>query len=233
MRTERIESISEYCDQWCERCAFTSRCSAYAVQAAVGMCGDLQEAIQLALGAPMMPGKSGDGRQSTLVKIVQPTPEQRRELEIALNVGAKRIKEHPLTRHAMHLAIEMHQWFHAHAAALASPDDLVRESVAIARWDATLIGAKLTRAVQGCDGDGYNHECSDDPVQQDWNGSAKVALLLMERSESAWQTIAQATGDVTAAEFGVQLAALRNEAERLFPFARLFHRPGFDDTDQN
>ncbi len=33
MHGDRIDFISEYCDRWCERCAFTSRCSAYAVQA--------------------------------------------------------------------------------------------------------------------------------------------------------------------------------------------------------
>src|SRR6476660_6512605 len=37
---ERIDFISSYCDRWCERCAYTSRCSTYACQVAVAMCGD-------------------------------------------------------------------------------------------------------------------------------------------------------------------------------------------------
>ena len=43
MGSNHITFISEYCDRWCERCAFTSRCAAYAVEAALGMCGDLKE----------------------------------------------------------------------------------------------------------------------------------------------------------------------------------------------
>jgi hypothetical protein len=38
LNLDRIDFISEYCDRWCERCAFTSRCSAYAVQIATAMC---------------------------------------------------------------------------------------------------------------------------------------------------------------------------------------------------
>jgi len=27
MRTDRIDFISAYCDSWCERCGYTSRCT--------------------------------------------------------------------------------------------------------------------------------------------------------------------------------------------------------------
>src|SRR6476646_11895917 len=53
MQTERIDFISAYCDRWCERCAFTDRCSSFAVHIAQGMCdGDIAAAIELAIGAP-------------------------------------------------------------------------------------------------------------------------------------------------------------------------------------
>jgi hypothetical protein len=57
---DRIEFISSYCDRWCERCAFTSRCSAYACQIAVGMCGDVDDAIELAIGTPQPVGGERD-----------------------------------------------------------------------------------------------------------------------------------------------------------------------------
>jgi hypothetical protein len=47
---DRIDFISAYCDRWYERCAFTLRCSAHAVQLAEGMCGDFRNALELALG---------------------------------------------------------------------------------------------------------------------------------------------------------------------------------------
>jgi hypothetical protein len=31
---DRIDFISAYCDRWCERCAFTERCSVFAVKVA-------------------------------------------------------------------------------------------------------------------------------------------------------------------------------------------------------
>src|SRR6185436_8301213 len=52
MDTNQIDLISSYCDRWCERCAFTSRCSLFHVQAAIGMCGDAAEGIELAVGTP-------------------------------------------------------------------------------------------------------------------------------------------------------------------------------------
>src|SRR6185436_20296317 len=55
MNTERIDFISSYCDRWCERCAFTNRCSAFACTIAVGMCGDVAAGIELAVGAPHPP----------------------------------------------------------------------------------------------------------------------------------------------------------------------------------
>jgi hypothetical protein len=73
MSTDRIGSISEYCDRWCERCAFTSRCAAYAVQAALGMCGDLKEALHLAIGVPMAVGAA---RPAVDLEFVDPTAEE-------------------------------------------------------------------------------------------------------------------------------------------------------------
>lgn len=223
MRTDRIEFISEYCDRWCERCAFTSRCSAYAVQAALGMCGDLGEALQLAVGAPMAP--EGSIPIVRKVEVARPTSDDVSDLQAAVAAHAKRTNEAPLTNNAMDVAIAEHRWFHAHAAMRESDDPVVREAVAIVSWDSTLIGGKLARALQGRESsDGQD----DDPIQNDWNGSAKVALISIERSESTWQAIAQATGDVAAAELASALSALRDEVEEAFPFARLFQRPGFD-----
>ena len=51
MSRNYIDFISAYCDSWCERCAFTERCSHYAVKCAEAMCdGDFRAALELALG---------------------------------------------------------------------------------------------------------------------------------------------------------------------------------------
>src|ERR687887_336142 len=58
-----IDFISAYCDRWCERCAFTERCSLFAVQVAMAMCDDNEEeAMELAVGrAPSENGEPGEG----------------------------------------------------------------------------------------------------------------------------------------------------------------------------
>jgi hypothetical protein len=226
MRTDRIEFISEYCDRWCERCAFTNRCAAYAVQAALGMCGDLKEALQLAVGVPMA---AGDARTSAEFELVKPTRDEQHAFEVVVDAHAKRIKDAPLTKHAMDIAVAEHRWLHQHAAVRDRADAMVREAVAIVLRGSVFIGGKIARALLGSDQQTRQSWEDDDPVQNDWNGSAKIALISIERSESAWQTIAQATGDRAAAELASSLATLRGEVEDAFPFARLFKRPGFDE----
>jgi hypothetical protein len=110
-----------------------------------------------------------------------------------------------------------------------SADAVVREALQVVRWDSTFIGAKLSRAPHGRERDLALDNCDDDSIQNDSNGSAKVALISIERSALAWQTIAQATGDDAAAGFASALATLQGEVEEMFPFARLFKRPGFDE----
>ena len=223
MRTERIEFISEYCDRWCERCAFTTRCAAYAVEVALGMCGDLKEALQLAMGVPMAVGAS---QPSAKLEFVKPTPDEQRAVEDAIQAHARRIKEAPLTKNAMEVAIAEHRWLHEHAAIRDSTDAVVREAVSVVLRHSVFIGGKLARALNGGEAGG---DSSDDPIQNDWNGSAKIALIAIERSESAWQTLAEATGDVGAAALASSLATLGDEVEDKFPFARRFKRPGFDE----
>ena len=48
-------------------------------------------------------------------------------------------------------------------------------------------------------------------VQSDWNGSAKVALISIERSERAWRTVAQSIGDAAAGVLAGHLERLRKE----------------------
>jgi len=223
MRSNRIAFISEYCDRWCERCAFTTRCAAYAVQAALGMCGDLKEALELAIGAPMA---VGDTRPPVELEFVTPKPDERRALAAAIDTHAREIKSAPLTRNAMDVAIAEHRWLHEHAAIRDSADPLVREAIEVIRRHSVFIGGKLARALLGRTS---ADDSGDDAIQNDWNGSAKIALIAIERSESGWQTVAEVTRDVGAAAIASSFAALRDEVENAFPFARLFKRPGFDE----
>jgi hypothetical protein len=122
-----------------------------------------------------------------------------------------------------------HRWLTARQEQLvAEADAVIREALEIAGHDSLLISAKLYRALSGRDRDRED----DHPVQNDWNGSAKVALISLERSEIAWRTIAAATTDPMPMTFVDQLRDLRREVEVAFPHARSFVRPAFDAPDR-
>ena len=89
------------------------------------------------------------------------------------------------------------RWLEKHRDGIAAgADPVVREALEIVGWDAYFIGAKVHRALDGRDRfQRGEEECDGDPVQNDWNGSAKVALISLERTEVAWRIISDATGD--------------------------------------
>lgn len=233
MRGNRIEFISEYCDRWCERCGFTARCSSYAVQTALGMCGDFAEAIELAVGAARAVTAAGADVESARHEwfdAPEPTEKELEEAEKEENVRKSRIDALPTSKLAWQLSRAAYRWFCSHSDSVrARGDAVLNEALEIVEWDSHLIGAKLHRAL--CGHDRYEtdeHFGDDDPVQNDWNGSAKVALISLDRSEAAWQVIAEATGDAGAADLIGTIETLKREVEATFPAARSFARPGFD-----
>ena len=85
------------------------------------------------------------------------------------------------------------------------------------------------RALDGRDECPVGDFRSEGPIQSDWNGSAKVATISIDRSERAWRVIAAATGDEAAGVLAASLATLGEQMSREFPHAMEFRRPGFDD----
>jgi len=89
------------------------------------------------------------------------------------------------------------------------------------------IAPKVRRALSGHDRHTYERE-DDHRIQNDWNGSAKVALISITRSTTAWDLIADVTQDPDAAQVAAELRALQRHMESAFPNAWRFRRPGFD-----
>ena len=63
------------------------------------------------------------------------------------------------------------------------------------------------------------------------DGSAKIALIGMDRSLLAWTELRPhfPEQEDVILDFQLRLARIRGETERLFPNARAFVRPGFDE----
>ena len=232
MRGRYIDFISAYCDRWCERCAYTDRCSSYAVQAALAMTdGDFQAAIELAVGAPpprtAAEAKRREAFAEEIAGIPEPTSQEMQQFEREREAQEERIEETALTTASERALLLSSKWLQDHRERLyptAAP--AVKDALEIAGWDCFFIHVKLRRAQSGADD--ARREGTLRRIQTDWNGSAKVALVSIVRSIAAWETIAQTTGDADAGQVVTELQALQREAEAAFPNAWKFHRPGFD-----
>jgi hypothetical protein len=225
MNPHHIDFISAYCDRWCERCPMTQRCSVFTAEAAITMCGgDDRAGLDLAFGRA--PDDDGD---------VQPVPdwmpeEEARAWERRHRDRRRRVEATPIMQMAeayMHIA---HAWRRTNEKLESAADVVVREAFRIVAYDLIFIRVKLHRALDGKDCFGTEDDFLDDgPVQNDWNGSAKVALISIERSAEAWRVLASATGQETPGVLADQLRDLRAQVEREFPDAWRFLRPGFDE----
>jgi hypothetical protein len=74
-----------------------------------------------------------------------------------------------------------------------------------------------------------------DEFPKDSDGSAKVALIGLDRSIAAWGEIRNLFPhrDHDILDILVNLEQLRRNVEKAFPEARAFIRPGFDKIDLN
>jgi hypothetical protein len=163
----------------------------------------------------------------------------------------------PLVQLSHDYAMQVHEWIRAHEQDLPAEEERFRaardaitptEALEVISWHHMQIGVKLSRATHGRleameeteeAGEEWEtgSEWSDDDVdlaeihQHDADGSARVALLGIERSLGAWTLLRDAypQDDSQIQEFQRQLARLRRMLDREFPGARTFRRPGFDD----
>jgi hypothetical protein len=233
MRGNYIDFISAYCDRWCERCAFTDRCSAYAVDVATEMCGgDFEAGIELAVGAPPPMNEAEAKRREAFVAAlpnVEPTAAEMEEYTREHDAREERLDEQRLTTASQMTMLVSRAWLANHSERLLNdaPAELA-DAIAVARWDVFLIYVKLRRALRGRD-ESRGWRFGRGRIQNDWNGSAKLALLLIERSAVAWDTLAKATADPDAADVAGRLRMLQRQVDEEFPQARRFRRPGFDD----
>ena len=233
MRGDYIEFISAYCDSWCERCPFTSRCSAFAIEMAIGMCeGNVREGMELAISAPRPATEAERDEREEILETIgdfDPSPAELAQFSREQEAQEERIDGQPLSSAATRFQFLAARWLRDHREAVEQgAEAALREALSVAAWDCHLIAAKLHRALIGRDASQRGMGFGDHPVQNDWNGSAKVALLSTDRSLDAWRLIADRTRDPDARHIADELGSLRAEAEQTFPQARTFRRPGFD-----
>jgi len=156
-------------------------------------------------------------------------------------------QQHPLAIRGMAYAELVHGWLERHGPQLDAQEAALRarprtgdpdfdpEAAAVrlsdardvVRWYQYQIGVKLVRAM------GQRkpiHPIAAESARHDANGSAKVALLGIDRSLAAWAVLREALPERSPeiVDLMVRLERLRTSVERALPDARAFQRPGFD-----
>ena len=275
-----IPGIYNYCDRWCERCPFTSRCLTYSMEQEqrrerpegtsadpaeddAAMLNTVSQNFNLAMEMVKQDCEERGVDFDAIQKQAKEDVEKNRE---ANRNRRKKRRVNPLVKAAEKYWKGADKWFKVHRKTIeARSDELIsllkmalpgqkikqieatardlRDALDVIRWYQYFISAKLYRAVGQDDDDMFPDEDPaqiEDPKERqaeidaresDANGSAKIALIALDKSVDAWSRVREhlpRAGDEII-DILVQLDRLRKAAEKEFPRARAFVRPGFDD----
>jgi hypothetical protein len=231
-----IHGIYNYCHRRCERCAFTGRCFLYRENHEEarrhGECGEevranLQQTLDLIRASCEREGIDleqvfGDADSEGLA-----TEQERLNNAVAAverDSLYARAKSCAAAAHAVVDPLQelspFHEW----------PPD-VAEAIDTISWHAGEIPAKIYRALTG---HAELASATEDPVQNDWNGSAKVARLAIRESSAAWEVlfaVGETPLDAPIRETRERLEQIDRELAARFPLAMEFVRPGFDEPE--
>ena len=230
-----ISGIYNYCDRWCERCPLTSRCLVYATEQ-VGHNGS---------------SENHDVRNETfwhklssiLVETQEMISEWAREAGLDLTQYAEEepktrkrrrqlVDNHPLARAGKKYANSASDWFRGfdHTGQNEQSEQL-EDAREVIQWYQYQIAVKIMRALS-CRSDGWEDEPEMAEFPKDSDGSAKVALIGIDRSIAAWRWVqlCQPERLESIVPLILQLERLRQRVEKAFPEARDFVRPGFDEV---
>jgi hypothetical protein len=227
-----IEGIYNYCDRWCERCSYRSRCVLYAEE-------------EKTKGAPESDIEN-DAFWKRLEQIFQSTHDlllsMMRERGInpedlpIVPATNRRDRKDSISSELLGAAQEYQSmaqcWLDQYAEFDSScfdndPADGPESAIQVVQWYCFQIVVKLRR---GLNGRQEFEEEQDEFAMEDANGSVKVALIGIDRSIAAWSLLDQAylQSSEMIHEILLRLERLRRRAEAAFPSARSFQRPGFD-----
>lgn len=246
-RGKFISGIYNYCDRWCERCEFTSKCSVYAREEQRDKSNDnnpnafiIQVSENFKLVMEMLL-EMAEEKGIDLNAIDDTEYEQEEKLleEFADN--------HILSIQSKEYSSLLSKWFDENETTLKNLSDslnqnislglveekilkefdAIEDAIEVINWYSFQIHVKLMRALRHGELD-LNYE---DPIQNDVNGSAKVALIGTERSLGAWgvlhRNLPEQEDEIL--EILLLLEKIRKGILKSFPDVNQFIRPGFDE----
>ena len=217
-----IVGIFNYCDRWCERCPLSSRCRLFATLAEI-------EPGNGPLNEPRIVRE----RRRLTSQMIEMHAEVEELGAKALPKPGERIGRLPAD---LEPATGPDPDVVAHGAELQnriralelSANPTVRLAIETIRYFSLFVPIKMMRALSQVARRGPGEP------QSDANGSAKAALMGLDRMESAWRTLIDTHHfpASAAAPFLAEIARMRRNVHRALPDAHKFVRPGFDEPDE-
>lgn len=246
-----VPGIYNYCDRWCEKCQQQERCMSFV----------MGKKLEEKGGFSREPARENDNLWNRLKDVFESTYEVLHELAKEKGVEVediyalenidkelwgdafeehargeecvKQIEDSDIVHTCMiyeNLADKcLEKIFNAMGPEVKKNEGgMVDEAIEIVNWYLDLIQAKMRRALYGF----FYHKAIKEIEADDFNGSAKVALIAVERSLENWKIVQEYCKDFSReiAHLLVVLEQLRDDIEKQFPYAREFKRPGFEEN---
>ena len=239
-----ISGIYNYCDRWCERCPLTSRCLVYATEQedddSLESRDICNEAFWQKLRYVFQETREmiADWAKKAGIDLAELTEED----EARHQRKRQLVDNHPLAKAGKKYANAASDWFREFDQTIVVSDIRATESDLehserfedareVVQWYQYQIAVKTMRALSG-----RREELDEDPEMaefpKDSDGSAKVALIGIDRSIAAWRLMQLSLPEraESIVPLILQLERLRRRLEKAFPEARDFVRPGFDEV---
>lgn len=253
MNKNNIPGIHNYCDRWCERCTFTSRCAVFESTSKLSseqldsenkefwdnLSFNFTEVVDVLKKAAE---KYGIDFNEVLNKETTEEEERKRQEHDYY------AKNHPITKLCREYSKLCRSFLKDQTdftekvrelvgqghLGIKSEDDIIKTTIEIGdayevvQWYMFFIEMKIQRALRGKLEDAEEEEESEFPKDSD--GSAKIALIAIEKSMAAFaklHTYFPEQEDNILQALSI-LQQLKRNAEAEFPNANAFVRPGFD-----
>jgi len=249
LNPRHIAGIYNYCDRWCERCSFTSRCA---------VC---ERTSDLAPGQNDIKNKAfwnnlSQNFADAITLLHEAADKQGTKIEPLdddewgtykkqQKAGKAKANEHPIIKFSKEYGkqagylLEKNESLKKGAKEILQHAELgiknisdakkelqeLTDCLEVVQWYIFQIQVKFMRALPMMPG-----EADDEAFASDSNGSAKVALIAVERCINAWQKIVQIlpTAEDEILLLLALLQKIRRIGEETFPDARKFIRVGLD-----
>jgi hypothetical protein len=241
-----ISGIYNWCDRWCERCTFTSRCRVFEKEE-IRKNADPNQDVWTAVSDSFKETIELLRKMADEMGInLELSDEEKVEITLKEELMEEITKEHPLKSLADEYLKEGKDWLESSSTKdyllqLQTQVELgtigiedagkriksMEESLEVIQWYLFFIAVKIQRAL----GDQKGGFWKDYPDEERGDlGTAKIASIAIDRSIGAWGGIYQILpDDDVLLSLLAKLEKMRRLLKDVFPNYPVFIRPGFDE----